>query len=1346
MQGRHILDGLFILNEIAAWCKAKKEKAYVFKVDFQKAYDSVRWDVIDEILKNFGFGWRSYGSQAGRSTFSILAMERLYIMIQRVMDRGTHQGLRIGENMTRLNSWKYVFDKVTSKLFNYKAKTLSIGGRLTLIKSLLGAIPTFYMSLFKAPGGVLKNIEALRNRFFLGADENEKKMMWVAWKTVLSDVVIRINNLLYCFYFVTALFDVVVADEDLSQFDACGSVVDVYIPFKKSKAGKRFAFIRFIKVSNMERLIENLCTIWIGSFHLYASVARFNRDSTKNGSSNTKTQNHKQSSNPGSFSMKAGKSSGSFASILKNGGPVHPTNSSPALVLDDSCLKVCDFNNSLMCQVKDVTVIPNLYIILKEEGFHSTSISYLGGLWVLIKFDTVDALEKFRIHVGIGSWFTSINQPSNSFVSNERIVWISIEGLPTNAWTINTFLKIAQKWGEMIVWDDSEEKYLSRKHICLKTKVHVIINENFKVIIKGVVYWIRAKVLDAWVLKFSNETDDSSSDEDGSEDDFNDAAHESSNEYVFETHGIQNVVSSDDNGNQVHVKENSASSDPFNIYPILRKKGNINPNSKDSDPPFPPGFTPVNAHLSNDEGSASINNSQHSSSGKKSDHNLNTVPSTSYLNKTSGSILDAMDDIVKIGQTMGFNMDGCLKNIEAIISVQGDPSMGWRTVVMGDFNEVRTEQERCGSFFNSLGAHAFNNFISSAGLIDIPLEGYSFTWAHKSATKMSKLDCKRSHLSIRGILHNGDWIDDPTRVKDEFFNHFSKQFSDPSPNRITLDHLFHNRLSVDQVAELERNLSNAKIKNTIWDCGTNKSPGPDGYTFEFFRKFWNIMENDIVDAVIQFISTCSFPPGCNSNFIALIPKIHDAKVIKDFRPISLIGSIYKVIARILANRLRTVILFLIDKVQTAFRRWIAGCLNSAKGSVLVNGSPTAEFKFHRGLKQGDPLSPFLFILVMKSLHRSFSKVLEEGLYKGIYINNSLLLSHLFYADDAVFVAEWNRSNISTIVRVLKCFHIALGLKINLSKSKLSGIGVSKREIDEAAAIVGCSTLSLPFQYLGVKIGAPMSRIKSWKEVIEKVVSRLSKWKIQTLSSGGRLTLIKSVLNALPLYYMSLFKAPKAILKAIESLRSNLFNGVSKDGRKMVMVRWDKIMASKSKGRLDVSSLFASNRALLFKWIWRLHSNCSSIWATLIKEIHGGKDGITNFNLKISGSIWQELVREFLVLKDKGIDCFSFIKRKLGNGEETYFWNDLWIEENVLKISHPRMYALELRKDISVAEKLNLVSLDTSFRRNPRGGVEYEQFKSLVLLTSQVLFPNTLDRWYWSLEGSGIFRSILSVAS
>ena len=88
-----------------------------------------------------------------------------------------------------------------------------------------------------------------------------------------------------------------------------------------------------------------------------------------------------------------------------------------------------------------------------------------------------------------------------------------------------------------------------------------------------------------------------------------------------------------------------------------------------------------------------------------------------------------------------------------------------------------------------------------------------------------------------------------------------------------------------------------RLKERFWDCGTNKSPGPDGFTFEFYRKFWNLIDQDVVAAVTAFFATGLLPLGCNSSFIALIPKSHEAKMVKDFRPISLIGSMYKIITK-----------------------------------------------------------------------------------------------------------------------------------------------------------------------------------------------------------------------------------------------------------------------------------------------------------------------------------------------------------------------------------------------------------------------------------------------------------------
>ncbi|GJV07145.1 RNA-directed DNA polymerase, eukaryota [Tanacetum coccineum] len=101
-----------------------------------------------------------------------------------------------------------------------------------------------------------------------------------------------------------------------------------------------------------------------------------------------------------------------------------------------------------------------------------------------------------------------------------------------------------------------------------------------------------------------------------------------------------------------------------------------------------------------------------------------------------------------------------------------------------------------------------------------------------------------------------------------------------------------------------------------------------------------------------------------------------------------------------------------------------------------------------------------------------------GLYKGLPIDSSLTLSHLFYADDAVFVGKWDKQNVATLVNVLKCFFLASGLKINLHKSKLMGIGIPHEEVLSAVESIGCSTFDVPFNFIGVKVGGLMSRRSS----------------------------------------------------------------------------------------------------------------------------------------------------------------------------------------------------------------------------------------------------------------------------
>ncbi|GKA65534.1 RNA-directed DNA polymerase, eukaryota [Tanacetum coccineum] len=315
------------------------------------------------------------------------------------------------------------------------------------------------------------------------------------------------------------------------------------------------------------------------------------------------------------------------------------------------------------------------------------------------------------------------------------------------------------------------------------------------------------------------------------------------------------------------------------------------------------------------------------------------------------------------------------------------------------------------------------------------------------------LNKKRNQLSIRGVLVEGDWVENPNMVKNEFLNHFKNRFDRPKSVRPMLNMEFPHHLNSMQQLDLEAEVSNEEIKKAVWDCGVDKSPGPDGFTFGFYKRFWSLIEKDVLAAVKYFFHYSRIPKGCNSSFIALIPKTPEAKMVKDFRPISLIGSLYKIIAKILANRLVVVLGDIVNEVQSAFvadrqildgpfilnevlqwcklkkkhsfilkidfekaydsvrwdylddvlRKfgfgekwcgWIQECLRSSWGSVLVNGSPTEEFQFFKGLKQGDPLSPFIFILVMESLHISFKRVVDAGMFNGIVLNSVMRLSHI----------------------------------------------------------------------------------------------------------------------------------------------------------------------------------------------------------------------------------------------------------------------------------------------------------------------------------------------------------------
>nr|GFB97027.1 nucleotide-binding alpha-beta plait domain-containing protein [Tanacetum cinerariifolium] len=227
-----------------------------------------------------------------------------------------------------------------------------------------------------------------------------------------------------------------------------GNVIDAFIPDRRSKIGKRFGFIRFIKVVDVDRLINNLCTIWIGKFKLHTNVVRFNRLLLNKGIQHAAPTANVMIPSVETFNGGgAHGTSNSYIQAFKTGSSSKAVveESKPFMVLDHSCYNNFDSSLSLVGKLEEFGSLPNIKKILEEEGFVDITIRYMGCFWVLFQFISQGTKDSFKSHVGVNSWFSLLQQVFNSFRIDERVAWIDIEGVPLCVWSQNTFDKIFSK-------------------------------------------------------------------------------------------------------------------------------------------------------------------------------------------------------------------------------------------------------------------------------------------------------------------------------------------------------------------------------------------------------------------------------------------------------------------------------------------------------------------------------------------------------------------------------------------------------------------------------------------------------------------------------------------------------------------------------------------------------------------------------------------------------------------------------------------------------------------------------------------------------------------------------------
>ncbi|RVX11584.1 LINE-1 retrotransposable element ORF2 protein [Vitis vinifera] len=583
-----------------------------------------------------------------------------------------------------------------------------------------------------------------------------------------------------------------------------------------------------------------------------------------------------------------------------------------------------------------------------------------------------------------------------------------------------------------------------------------------------------------------------------------------------------------------------------------------------------------------------------------------------------------------------------------------------------------------------------------------------------------------------------------------------------------MDGLAFNRIDGEEAARLEEAFTEEKVFSALSDMNGDKALGPDGFSLSFWQFSWEFVKVEVMGFFKEFHERGRFVRSLNSIFLVLIPKKAGVEDLRDFRPISLVGGLYKLLAKVLANRLKKVMGKVVSSAQNAFVEgrqildaalianeaidsmlkrkesgvlckldiekaydylnwnfllsvlqrmgfgekwtgWISWCISTTTFSVLINGTLEGFFNSSRGLRQGDPLSPYHFVIGMEAFSRLIHRVVRGGFLSGCRIKgrrgDGALVSHLLFADDTLVFCDTSQDQMAYLSWLLMWFEAISGLRINLDKSEILPVG-RVENLELLAHKVGCKVGRLPTSYLGISLGANHKSVAVWDGVEERFRKRLAKRKRQFISKGGRMTLIQSTLS-----------------------RGGALE------RKSHLVNWDTVCLDKSKGGLGVRRLSILNRALLCKWNWRFANERDTLWRRVIsrkfREEEGGwysKEVREGFGV----GFWKDIRKEGVLLQNK-------VGFSVGNGRRVKFWKDNWCGNFTLCNSFPSLYAFATYKEAWLEEMWDHSGGEEVWSpRFSRPFNDWEVERLLLIIRGRRLNPLLEDCLLWKETKDGIF--------
>ncbi|KAK3218473.1 hypothetical protein Dsin_012443 [Dipteronia sinensis] len=473
-----------------------------------------------------------------------------------------------------------------------------------------------------------------------------------------------------------------------------------------------------------------------------------------------------------------------------------------------------------------------------------------------------------------------------------------------------------------------------------------------------------------------------------------------------------------------------------------------------------------------------------------------TCLTTTIVIALEGFGLVGTQEFLKISFVYGSNDDRARRALWENMCANLSAGTPW--IVLGNFNVARGAHDTIGSSSRqSAIMDEFEDCLQAAELDHLRFSGFFHTWCNKR----SNYDCI-SKKSDRVVI-NDAWL--AKEALEECQRLFDAHHTDNT---------------------LRLGVTNEEIRDICFSLHPNKASGLDGFNAHFFKKTWGIVVGDIINTVQEFFRTGHRLKELNTTILALVPKVPNPSRMMDFRPISCCNTLYKIIAKIIANRIKIILPNIISPPQSAFvarRRigenillvqelmrnynkddgapkcslkvdlmkafdtvewdflletlaafpvpskvinWIKACITTPKFSISINGELAGFFHSKRGLCQGDPMSPYLFVIAMEVLTKLLAKHIQDSThYKYHWKCDKIKFSHLCFADDLIMLCHGSTPSATILKMSLDNFSSLSGLKANPAKSNIFLSSVPNDIRQQLINIFGYNVGSFPISLL-----------------------------------------------------------------------------------------------------------------------------------------------------------------------------------------------------------------------------------------------------------------------------------------